>query len=95
VVQQAVEDGRGGDVVGEDRAPVAVAHVQGQNDGALLVAFVDQLEQAGGDKRVQRQVAHLVEDQQLVLDQQTHALLQLILVAGTLELADQIQHGDE
>ena len=48
VVQQPVEDGRGDDVVGEDRAPVAVALVGGQDDGPLLIPFRDQLKQASG-----------------------------------------------
>ena len=95
VMQQPVEDGRGDDVVGEDRAPVAVAIVGGQDDGPLLIPFRDQLEEAGGGERVQRQVAHLVQDEQLGLDQQAHPFLQLVLVAGALELGDEVLDGDE
>lgn len=72
VMEQAVEDGRGDDVIGEDGAPVAVALVGGQDDGALLVTLRDQLEQAGGGEGVQRQVAHFIQDEKLGLDQQAH-----------------------
>jgi len=34
VMEQPVEDGRGDDVVGEDRAPVAIALVGGQDDAS-------------------------------------------------------------
>jgi hypothetical protein len=95
VVQQPVEDGRIDHVVGEDRAPVAVALVGGEDDGPLLIAFRDQLKQAGGGERIERQIAHLVEDEQLGLDQQTHPFLQLVLVAGALELRDEVLDGDE
>src|ERR1700686_4420974 len=81
-VQQPVEDGRSDDVVGEDGAPVAVAFVRGQDDRALFIALRYQLKQAGSGEGVQRQIAHLVEDEQLGLDQQTHPFLQLVLVAG-------------
>jgi hypothetical protein len=89
VVQQAVEDGRSDDVVGEDGAPVAIALVRGQDDRALLIPFRDELERAGGGEGIERQVAHFVEDEQLGLDQRGHPLLQLVLVSGTLELRHQ------
>ena len=75
--------------------PVAVALVGGQDDGALLVRLTYPLEQAGGGEGVQRQVAHLIGDQQLGLDQQTHPLLQLVLVLGALELGGEVLDGDE
>ena len=95
MVQEAIEDGRGDDVVGEDGPPVSVALVRGQDDRTLLVSCRDQLKQAGGCEGVERQVAHLVEDEELGLDQQGHPLPELVLVAGTLELGHQILHGDE
>lgn len=89
VVKQAVEDGRSDHVVGEDGSPVAVALVGGEDDRSLLVTFRDQLVQAGGGEGVQQRIAPIVEDEQLGLDQQTHPLLELVLIAGALELADQ------
>ena len=74
VVQQVVEDGRGDDIVGEDGAPLAVALVRGQDDRALLIPFAHELEQACGGEGFQRQIACLVEHQQLGLDQQGHSL---------------------
>ncbi len=56
---------------------------------------LNQLKEAGGGERIERQIAHLVQDEQPRLDQQRQAFFQLVLVAGTLELLDQVLHGDE
>src|SRR5258708_35845028 len=95
VVQQPVEDGRSDDVVGEDGSPVAVAFVRGQDDRALFIALRYQLKQAGSGEGVQRQIAPRVEAEQPGLEQETHPFLQPVLVAGALELADQVLDGDE
>ena len=48
VVQQAVQQGRGDDVVAEDGSPVLEAAIGGEHGGALLVTGIDQLEEQVG-----------------------------------------------
>ena len=64
VVQQAVQQGCGDDVVAEDGAPVLEAAIGGEHGGALLVAGVDQLEEQVGAAGVNGQVADLIDDEQ-------------------------------
>ena len=48
VMEEAVEQSGGQDVVAEDFAPVAEAAVGGEDHGALFVACVDELEEQVG-----------------------------------------------
>ena len=64
MVQQAVKQGRGHDVVAEDGAPVLEAAIGGEHGGAFLVAGIDQLEEQVGAAGFDRQVADLIDDQQ-------------------------------
>jgi len=50
VVRQAIQDRRGDDRVAEDRAPLAITLVRGQDDAAPLIARADQLKE---DRRAQ------------------------------------------
>ena len=64
MVQQAVQQGRGHDVIAEDSAPVSEAAIGGEHGGAFLVAGIDQLEEQVGAAGFDRQVANLIDDQQ-------------------------------
>ena len=64
MVQEAVEDGGGqGAVVVEDLGPVFEGSVGGDDDGALLVALADDLEEQIGAVLVDGQIAEFVEDE--------------------------------
>jgi hypothetical protein len=64
VVDEAVDDGGGDDLVGKDLAPIREAAVGSEHDGrGLLVATADDLEDPVGRGLVERQVADLVDDQ--------------------------------
>src|SRR5215207_9776232 len=65
VVKQPVQDGRGDDLVTEDLAPAGQALVGGNQDRAPLVAARDELEEQVRPQPLQRQIADLVDDQQL------------------------------
>ena len=70
MVEEPVEE-RGGDHgVAEDVAPRAEALVAREDDGAPLVAARDQLEEEIGAVAVDRDVADLVDDQQLGLGEE-------------------------
>ena len=64
VVQQAVQQGGGDDVVAEDGSPLLEAAIGGKHGGALLVAGVDQLEEQVGAAGFDGQVADLIDDEQ-------------------------------
>src|ERR1700731_1441763 len=67
VMKDAIEH-RGGQhtVAGEGAVPTAEGEIRGENHRAALVATLDDLEEQVGLLAVQRQIADLVNDQQLV-----------------------------
>ena len=60
-VEEAVEHGGGDHRVVEDLAPAGDAAVGGEDDRALEVAALDDLEEGGGAFGLQREVAELVD----------------------------------
>src|ERR1700680_3180798 len=65
MMQEAIKDRGGDDRVAEDRAPFAVALVGRQNDAASFIASADQLKENRGAKFIERQISHLVDDEDL------------------------------
>ena len=64
MVQQAVEQCGGHDVIPKDGAPVPEAAIGGEDGSAFLVAGIDQLEEQVGAAGLQGQVTHLIYDEQ-------------------------------
>ena len=74
----------------------AEGQVRGQDHRALLVALGDDLEEQVGLLAAERQVADLVDDQELVdVDGAVHRLLQPALALRRLQGEDQIGRGGE
>ena len=69
VVDETADHRGDDDVIGEDLAPAAEWHARGHQDRALLVAVVHELEEQVGGVGVERDVADLVDDEQLVAAQ--------------------------
>src|ERR1700761_2775510 len=63
MMQQAVEDRSGDDRIAEDRTPFAVTLIGSENDAAPFVSSADELEENGRAQIVQRQISHLVDDE--------------------------------
>ena len=82
VMQQAIEQGCGDNLVAEDVAPFAEAAVGGEDHGAALVTCVDELEEQVGTAGGDRQIADLVDDQESVAGDEADALLELSLALG-------------
>ena len=76
MVQEPVEDCGGDDRIGEHHAPFGNAAVRRDQHGAGFVAPADQLEEQVRRVGLQRQVAELVDDQQLRLRQRQQFLVQ-------------------
>ena len=64
-VGEAVNDGFGQAGVGEDPGPLAEGQVGGDDQAAAFVAFGEDLEDELGGAVWEREVAELVEDQEL------------------------------
>ena len=79
MVDHSVDDGHGHVVVMEELAPAGEVLVGGQDDRAVLVQVVDQLEQVVAGLPCHWQVAQFVDDQHVVLAQLIQTLLQLAL----------------
>src|SRR5690606_1632431 len=71
MMEQAIENRGGNNRIAENRAPVTIAFVRGQDDTAPFVAGTHQLEEDGGAQLVQWQVTHLIDDEDL--GRQVHA----------------------
>jgi hypothetical protein len=90
VMEQAIEQGGGDDLVAEDVAPFAEAAVGGEDHGAALVTGVDELEEQVGAAGGDRQVADLVDDQQGVAGDEADALLELSFALGLGQRGDDV-----
>ena len=82
MVDQPVHDGRGHVVVGKELTLGGEVLVGGDDHRAILVEGVDQLEQVVAGLAVHRQIARLVDDQQVELLQGGDLLFQLALDLG-------------
>jgi hypothetical protein len=65
VVEQAVEEGGGDDVIAEDSAPLRHRLVGGDEGARAFVALGDELEQQVCAPAFEGEVAELIEDEQL------------------------------
>ena len=95
VVEQAVEQRGGDDLVAEDVAPLAEAAVGGEDHGAALISSVDELEEQIGAAWSDREVADLVDDQQGIAGNEADALLELALAFGLGQRGDDVGQGAE
>src|SRR5579864_2700956 len=85
VMQQAIEDRGRQDVVAEDRAPLRHDLVGGDQQAAAFVPAGDELEKEMGAASLERQVAELVDDQQLRLRVKHQTVAQLPISFGFRE----------
>src|SRR3984957_4802105 len=76
VVQEPVEDCGRDDRIGEYDAPFSKAAVRGDHHGAGFVGAAERLEKQASRVWLQRQVAELVDDQQLRLRERQQFLVQ-------------------
>jgi hypothetical protein len=82
VVEQPVQQRRGDDRIAEHLAPFGEAAVGCQDHGTLLAAGVDELEEAVAVARRDRQIADLVDDEQVRALQLADALFEFSLPLG-------------
>ena len=80
VVDEPVDQGGGDHRVAEDLAPLLEAAVRGDDDRAAFVAARDEREEQVGGLAFERQVADLVDDQQVVALEPAQLVLELVAV---------------
>ena len=95
VVDEAVDHGCGDDVVGEGLAPAAEGQVRGDHDRAVFVAGGDELEEQVRGVLVERDVADLVDDDQLVAADLLQLGLEASGLVGVGEAGDPVAGGVE
>ena len=94
-MQQAVEDGGGDDGIAEHLAPLAEGLVGGEQDAAAFVAGGDELEEQGGAEFVEREVAELVDDEQLRCELDAQAALESAFLVRDAEVFEESVHAGE
>ena len=90
VMEQPIQQGRGDDGVAEHLAPLCKAAVGRQDHGSALITRVDQLEEQVPGGSAQRDVADLVDDQQLGAAEIADALPQAPLPVGLGQAVDDV-----
>ena len=95
LVQEAVEEGRGEDMVREDVAPLVERLVGGENDAAALITSRDKLEQEWGGALVEGKVANFVQDQDLRTTQGLHTLRETVSPSIVSQLVEQVSYRIE
>ena len=93
VVQQAIDERSSHDLVAQDLAPLLEALVGRQHSGCALIAPVDELEEEHRAGLADRQVADLVDDQELGIGEDLEAESQLAGGLGFFERGDEIGQG--
>src|SRR5215211_5223684 len=95
MVQEAVEQRSRDDGIAKDLAPFGKAAIGGEDQGSLLVAGVDQLEEEVAATGHDRQVADLVDDQESGSAEEPDPLLQMSFAFRTGERGDEVGQGGE
>lgn len=90
VVQQAIDERGGHDLVAQDLAPLLEPFVGCEDSGRSLIAPVDELEEEHGTGLADRQVADLVDDQERGIGEDLEAASQLAGRLGFFERGDEV-----
>src|SRR6266478_3065316 len=95
VMQQPVQYRRGDDRIPEDRSPISVALVRGQEDAPAFVPRAHQLKEYRRSQIVQRQIPHFVDHQNFRRQVYAHPAVQPPLAIRSTQVRRQIVRGNE
>lgn len=93
VVDQAVDERAGHDVVAEDLAPVLEALVGGEDGGGVLVAPAHELEEEDAAGAGDREIADLVDHEEPREEEGLEPLAEASCALGLLEGGDEVGEG--
>jgi len=94
MMQDAVKYGGSDGDVGEDVIPLGEGLVRGKNSGDLLVTPSDELKEQVGALNVHREVADLVDDEELVLAEDLELVGEPVLKMSPFELFNELMAVD-
>lgn len=95
MVGEAVEKRRRHLGVAEDGGPFAEAEIGGDDDAGALVELAEEMEQQGAARSTERQVAELVEDDEIDMAETSCDLAGLSLSFFLFKSIDQLDGGEE
>ena len=95
MVGQAIEEGGGHFGVAEDGGPFAEAQIGGDDDAGTLVEPAEQMEQQSAARGAEGQIAELLEDDEIGVDQAAGNLAAPTLGFFLLQGIDQLDGGEE
>src|SRR5439155_16319145 len=90
VMDKAVDQRAGHDVVAEDLAPLLEAFVRREHGGGVLVAAANELEEQHRTNATDGQIADLVDDHEAGKDESPEPMAQPAGLLGVLERGDQV-----
>lgn len=94
-MQEPIEDGCCQNLISEDLTPLAVGFVRGVDDRTSAVTAADKLKQELGRHPVEREVAHLVQDEQLGAAERLQPMVQAVFCGIAVKLVQKVDHGRE
>ena len=95
VVGEAVEQGRGHLGIGEDTGPLCEGQVGGDHHAGVFVELGEQVKEQGPARLAERQVAELIEDDQIDPHQAQGQFAGAPLCLLLLQAIDQVHGGEE
>jgi hypothetical protein len=95
VVREPVEQGCRHLGIAENAAPLAETQVGGDHDAGALVELAEQVKQQGSARRAERQVAELVQDDEVETEQTIGELPCLVRGLFLLQRIHQVDRGEE
>ena len=95
VMQEAVQDRGGHDIISEDLAPLLEGLVRCNDDGALLVALGDELEEELGCLASEREIAEFIDDEEVGTAQLIEESRQAARDLGSRQLGGELLGGVE
>ena len=81
-MQDPVQDCGSDDMVAENFSPLTVRLVRGKDRRRLLISPRNQIEEAMGSFTIERQISHLVYNQEMELREYSNTLLEFVLILG-------------
>src|SRR4051794_27453889 len=94
MVQQAVEHGGGGGVVGQEPAPGVGGQVAGDAEGASVVGGGDEREQELGAGEVEGREAELVDDHEVGAEEVVDDLRDAVVGEAAVEVFDEVSGSE-
>ena len=95
MMEQAVEDGGGEDLIAQQFCPLRKGLMAGQDHAPALVAATDQLEEVVGFRSIQAEIAHLIHRPYGRLHRGLQLMRELVVLLRCLKVRHEVIQGGE